>query len=147
MLGRVGAVVCGVVLVAGVRPAAAQDSLALPSAVETAFRRSYPHAGILHVARERRGGRVVYEIESVEGSVRRDLLYDLEGHAIEIEEVIPADSLPEPVRAALARDVQEAEVMRAERITRGDVILYEVRVRRNGRTESLTYDPKGDRRE
>lgn len=144
---RVTPLVFTLVLTVAARPAGAQDSLALPAVVLTAFRQAYPNARILHATRERRDGKVVYEVESLDGSLRRDLLYDPKGHAIEIEEVIPADSMPEAVRAALARDVQEAEVVRAERITRGEVILYEIQVRRNGRTRSLTYDSNGRRRE
>jgi hypothetical protein len=143
---RCSAVLCAVALLA-VEPATAQDSLSLPAAIRAAFRQAYPNASILQASQERREGKVVYEIESLDGTQRRDLLYDLEGHAIEIEEIIPAHSLPEAVRQAVARDVPAARVAGAERIMRGEVVLYEVQVRHNGRAEYLTYDAKGQRRE
>lgn len=125
----------------------AQQGDSLPTAIAAAFHQAYPEAKILNVSRERRDGKVVYEIESQDGATRRDLIYGLDGQAIEIEEIIPADSVPETVRAAIMRDLPGAQLVGAERIMRGEVVLYEVQVRRNGRTQYVTYDPKGDRRE
>jgi len=134
-------------LLIGAGPVHAQRGDSLPAVIAAAFHQGYPEAKILNVSRERRDGKVVYEIESQDGPTRRDLIYDLQGQALEIEEIIPADSLPEAVRAAVARDLPDARVVGAERIMRGEVVLYEVQVRRNGRTQYLTYDPKGERRE
>lgn len=146
MLSRAPALLCGLFLFTG-EPATAQDSLSLPAVIRAAFRQAYPNASILHANRERHDGKVVYEVESMDGPQRRDLLYDLEGHAIEIEEIIPVDSLPVAVSAAVARDAPSARLVGAERIMRGVAVLYEVQVRRKGRVEALTYDPTGARRE
>lgn len=147
MTVRLATLVFTLVLTAAARPADAQDSLALPAVVLTAFRQAYPNARILHATRERHDGKIVYEVESLDGSLRRDLLYDPEGRAVEIEELIPVDSLPEAVRKAVARDLPTARVAGAERIMRGETVLYEVQVRHDGRTTYLTYDPRGERRE
>jgi Putative beta-lactamase-inhibitor-like, PepSY-like len=125
----------------------AQRSDTLPTSIAAAFRQAYPNATILQVSRERREGKTVYEVESRDGTTRRDLIYDLAGAVIEIEEIIPADSVPAAVRAAVERDVKGAMLVGAERVTRGEVVLYEVQVRRNGRTRYLTYDPEGTRTE
>jgi hypothetical protein len=143
---RTMTIVIGLLLV-GSAPVLAQRQDRLPGVIAAAFHQTYPDARILSVSRERQDGKVVYEIESQDGPTRRDLIYDLEGQALEIEERIPADSVPEAVRAAVARDAPAARLVGAERIMRGEVILYEVQVRRSGRTLYLTYDPKGERRE
>lgn len=134
-------------LVVGAGSVVAQKSDSLPPAVATAFHQAYPDAKILHVSRERRDGKIVYEIESQDGPMRRDLIYDLEGHNIEIEDILPADSVPAPVRAAVERDLQGATILGAERVTTGAVIVYEVQVRTSGRTRLLVYDPAGVRKE
>ena len=134
-------------VVAGAGPARAQRSDSLPRAIATAFRQAYPDAKILHVSRERREGKVVYEIESQDGPTRRDLIYDLAGHTIEIEEMLPSDSVPAAVRAAVERDLKDATILGAERVATGEVIVYEVQVRKSGRTRILTYDPAGVRKE
>ena len=120
---------------------AGQDSL--PPAVASAFQQAYPVARVLHVSKERRDGRVVYEIESRDGATRRDLIYSPAGAVLEIEERIPVDSVPAVVRAAAERRVARGTLVGAERVTRGTVILFEVQLRLNGRSRFLTYDPEG----
>src|SRR2546423_1764797 len=75
-----------VLMLAASTETSAQKSSGLPRAIETAFRKAYPNATILHASRERRNGQVVYEVESRDGSTQRDLVYDLAGQALEIEE-------------------------------------------------------------
>ena len=145
MPGRSLVTVLILLLAAGAGPARAQRRDSLPTAIATAFRTAYPAAKILNVSRERRDGRIVYEIESQDGATRRDLIYDLAGRNLETEEVIPGDSVPAAVRAAVQRDVAGGTIVNAERVTRETVILYEVGVRRSGRTRYLTYDTAGKR--
>lgn len=143
MKGRIALVTLVLMAAAGGAPAAVQDSL--PTAIATAFRQAYPAAKILNISRERRQGKVVYEIESRDGPTRRDLIYDLTGHTLEIEEVIPTDSVPAAVHAAVARDVAGGRLVGAERVMRDSIILYEVEVRVGTRSRFLTYDPAGKR--
>jgi len=135
-----------VLILAASTETSAQKSSGLPRAIETAFRKAYPNATILHASRERRNGQVVYEVESRDGSTQRDLVYDLAGQALEIEETIPADSMPPAVRTALERDAPGAAIVRAERVTSAAGISYEILVRRSGLARSLTYDAAGRRR-
>ncbi len=136
LVGWVGLLAGGPVV-----PLAGQDSL--PQPVASAFRRAYPRAVILNSSKERRQGKVVYEIESRDGRTRRDLIYSAAGGVLEIEEVLPVDSVPGAVRAAAKRQVVGGRLVRAERVTRGSVILFEVQMRLNGRSRFLTYDPEG----
>ena len=148
MNGRSSAILFALVLSANAvpgAPAVAQGSTTLPPAIKTAFRQAYPHAAILHVSREVQGGEVVYEVESQDGPRRRDLLYSLSGQPIEIEETIPADSLPQAVVAGVRRDAAGALVIHVERVTRAAALSYEVRVRVSSRTRVLTYDAAGYR--
>lgn len=147
MPGRSLVIVLALLLAAGAASAQAQRRDSLPTVIATAFHQAYPDARVLNVSRERRDGKWVYEIESQDGPTRRDLIYDLAGNTLEIEEIIPADSVPAAVRAAVERDMKGATLVGAERVTRGTVTLYEVEIRRNGRRQYLTYDPDGVRKE
>lgn len=131
----------GLVTAGSVVPLAGQDSL--PQPVASAFRQAYPRAVILNASKERRQGKVVYEIESRDGPTRRDLIYSAAGSVLEIEEVVPVDSVPGAVRAAAERQVAGGKLVGAERVTRGDVILFEVQMRLNGRARFLTFDLEG----
>lgn len=135
-----------VVVATAATAASAQRSDTLPTVIATAFHQSYPKATILHSNREMRAGKVVYEIESQDGPMRRDLIYDLEGRAVEIEDILPADSVPAAVRAGVERDWSGATILGGERVTADTVVRYEVRARKDGRTRLLTYDPEGARK-
>ena len=143
MQGRSLVSVLILLLAAGAARAQRRDTL--PTAVAAAFRQAYPEARILNVSRERRAGKVVFEIESQDGPTRRDLIYDLTGRAMEVEEVIPVEAVPATVRAAVEGRLPGATLLGAERVTRDTVTLYELRVRHGGRTSYLTYDPAGKR--
>src|SRR3989442_7413118 len=145
VIGRLVTTLFVLAFAARTEAAAAQHPPRLPPAIDTAFRQSYPGARILNVSRELRNKQVVYEVESQDGATRRDLVYDLNGQAIEIEETIPADSLPAAVRAALGRDAPGAVIVRAERVTSAALVSYEVLVRLRGQPRSLSYDSAGRR--
>jgi hypothetical protein len=57
----------------------------LPVAVTKAFHTEYPAAKIIGTSTEVEKGVTYFEIESMDGKVRRDLLYTKEGKRSEIE--------------------------------------------------------------
>lgn len=121
-------IVAIVMLVAVVGAAARQTSNtgALPPAVRAAFTKAYPKAVIDRWAAEQRDGAPVFEVESHEGTQKRDLLYAANGELIEFEEALPVGKLPAAVRQAVSKAYPRATVESAERLVRGHVIEYEV---------------------
>ena len=116
----------------------------LPVAVRTAFEKTYPNASIKGVGQEKEDGKLLYEIESVDGSTNRDILYTLEGKAWEVEESIALDSLPGVVRKAIQKESPGGKVMKAEKVTRGKVLEYELHVEKNKHITELVIDAKGN---
>lgn len=116
------------------------ESVELPDAVEAAFRAAYPKAEIVGSNIEKEDGKTYYEIESRDGATNRDLLFLGNGTLVETEETIKIGALPEVVR-------KEAEhrgrVLKAERITRGDTITFELLVRGGKDEHELTLDVEG----
>ena len=115
----------------------------LPAPVAKAFQETYPAARILAFSREREKGRIIYEVESRDGTTRRDLLYSTTGEVLEIEETIALAALPPPVRNALETAAPGAKVSRAERVTRDSVVTYEFAVRVSGRARAFNFDSAG----
>ncbi len=62
------------------------DKNDLPKAVLNAFQKRYPNAAIKGTSIEKENGKTYYEIESIDGTRRRDLLYTKSGKVAEIEE-------------------------------------------------------------
>jgi uncharacterized membrane protein YkoI len=118
----------------------ASAQTALPSAVKAAFATAYPKARILGSDAEAKDGVTYYEIESVDGETRRDLLYYGDGRLYEAEETVAFSSLPAPVRAAA---MKHGKLVKAERITRGATTEFEVIVEMDGMQHALVLDPAG----
>lgn len=98
----------------------------VPAAVVSAFKAAYPNATIVGFAREKENGKVFYEIESKEGDVGRDVLYNPDGSVAEIEETIAAGDLPSAIQDMMRLKYARAVIMKAEKTTAGEKVGYEV---------------------
>jgi hypothetical protein len=119
------------------------DLSALPEAVLSAFKTAYPDAVIKGASQETEQGATYYEVESVEGTLHRDLLYAADGTAVEIEESMATTDMPTAVQETLAREYPEAKVLKSERLTKGDIVQYEMQLQVGEKTVELTIDPTG----
>jgi hypothetical protein len=119
------------------------DLKILPEAVLSAFKAAYPNAVIKGTSKETEKGVTYYEVESVDGTLNRDLLYTADGKAAEIEEAIAASDLPAAVQQTLAKEYPGAKVLKAEKMTRGDQKLFELRIQVKDKKMGVTIDPNG----
>ncbi len=127
---------------AGAKPAAV-DLKILPPAVLAAFKTAYPQAVIKGTSKETEKGVTYYEVESVDGKLNRDLLYTADGKAVEIEETVTPESLPDAVQQSLAKSFPGLKIIKAEAMTKGGRKLFELEVQVNGKKKSVTIDPAG----
>ena len=97
-----------------------------PEAVLTAFHKAYPSATINNASHESKDGQTYIEIESMDGNQRRDLLYLIDGTLYEIEEAVKVSDLPKEIVATLSAKFPQGKMQKAERITRGGIVQYEV---------------------
>lgn len=122
-------VVASAIVATSVVGAAAQHASPpdrLPRAVQSAFTKAHPKGVIDHWAAEQRDGSQVFELETHEGTVKRDLLYAANGTLIESEESIPEADLPVVVRQAVRKAYPRAAIQSAERVVRGKTTEYEI---------------------
>jgi len=115
----------------------------VPKAVLDAFTKAYPKATMKGFSRETEKGKTSFEVESVEGTVHRDVSYTADGSLLSIEESIAYTDLPEAVRAALAKEAPEGTASACEKITKGDVTEYEIVVRSGKKKEELLFSARG----
>src|SRR5271169_2685349 len=87
----------------------------LPRAVLAAFEKAYPHAKVRGTSTEVEKGTTYFEIESLDGTQARDILYLADGTVAEIEEVVGASELPAPVKTAVGEEFAKAKTSKAER--------------------------------
>jgi len=115
----------------------------LPAAVTEAFTKAYPKAVITGADKEVEKGKTVYEIESLDGATKRDLLYTPDGKAIEIEEALPAESLPEAVKKAIAKEFPTGTIQKAEKTTHDVKIQYDVVVKNKEKMHEASVSVDG----
>jgi hypothetical protein len=103
-----------------------KENVKAPEAVLAAFHKTYPKATIRDISQETKDKETYYEIESLDGTQRRDLLYHADGTVFEIEEAINIGDLPKEVTTGLSAKFPGGKLQKAERITRGSKVEYEV---------------------
>jgi len=115
----------------------------LPAAVQAAFHKAYPAAKIKGASSEVENGKTIYEVESVDGKINRDLLYSEDGSVVEIEETIALKSLPDEVSKALKSETGKGKVEKAEKLTKGQTIQYEFVIVSGKEKREVVIDPSG----
>ena len=97
----------------------------VPPAVIKAFEQAYPNAKVNAYSKEVERGVTYYELETVDGNTRRDLLYTADAKVAEIEETVSMNDLPGAVSRTFARESAGARASRIEKTTRGGKVSYE----------------------
>ncbi len=116
----------------------------IPAAVLKAFEAQYPHATITGQSIETELGKQLYEIESTDGKVDRDLLYTPSGKVVETEESLPPGKLSEAMKSSLAKEYPDGKIMKAEKVTREAKTSYEIQVQVGTKTREVTLDASGE---
>ena len=101
----------------------------VPAAVAAAFKQAYPTATIKHVSSEKENGKLQYEVESMDGRIRRDVIYLPDGTLVVEETAIDAAAVPAPVMAAFTARYPKATVTLYERLTKPSGVSYEMQLK------------------
>ena len=115
----------------------------LPAAVTKAFHTEYSGAKIVGTSTEVEKGVSYFEIESMDGKVRRDLLYTKEGKIAEIEEVLNAETIPVAVKESIKKKFKKVEFKKGEKNIRGAKTIYEVVIEANEVKYEVVCDAQG----
>ncbi len=93
-----GIVIVGMIMIGALSEITAADKKItkknVPAVVLKAFADSYPKAKVNAYLIEIEKGEKCYELETVDGSLRRDLLYRSDGSVAEIEEILTPKTVP-----------------------------------------------------
>lgn len=108
----------------------------VPSAVLNSFHKAYPKAEIKGLSTEIEKGKKYFEVESMEGTVKRDLLFTPVGKIAEIEESITPSNLPKGSVQTIEKKIAGAKIEQAEKVISGVKVTYELSVTgKNGKFE------------
>ncbi len=120
------------------------DKKDLPKDVLTSFQKSYPNATIKGTSIEKEHGKTYYEIESLDGSRHRDLLYTKTGKVAEVEETLASNDIPDFVKSSVMKKYPNCEINKVEKVTSGSKINYELVVKQGEQKQEVVLDSKGN---
>jgi hypothetical protein len=115
----------------------------LPKEVLAAFNNIYPHAAIKGISKEIADGQTIYEIESADGKIRRDVSLKADGQIIEVEEVVNVLNLPEQVTKAIHDNYPNGKIEKAEKLTKDLRTSFEVVVEKGKENYKVVLDVNG----
>jgi len=144
-----GAVGLGVVLSLYLAvPAFAQEKKInrsdLPPAVEKTVSEQSQGATIRGFAQEKEKGQTFYEAELMVDGHSKDVLMDVNGQIVEVEEQVALDSLSPTVRDGLQAKAGKGKLEKVESLTkRGKLVAYEAQVVTGGKRSEVQVGPEG----
>jgi hypothetical protein len=121
---------------------AADPAAKLPAAVLAAFKQAYPKAIIKSASKEVDTGKTTWEVESTDGGLARDLVYNPDGTVVDIEEAVALETLPAVVTAAVKAQQPKATITKAEKLFRADKWTYELTLK-GAAKPSIELTPEG----
>ncbi len=140
-----------IILIAGplfVASAAAQEKKIkrsdLPPAVEKTVAAQSVGASIKGFSKENEKGQTYYEAEMIVKGHTKDVLIDINGNIVEVEEQVAMDALPADVKAGLQARAGEGKLVKVETITKKDkLVAYEAQVSKGGKKSEVQVGPGG----
>ncbi len=116
----------------------------LPPAVEKVVVTQSQGATIRGFSQEKENGKTFYETELTVDGHSRDILMDVEGTVVEVEEQISAESLPPAVQNGLQAKAGKGKLVKFETLTkRGKLVAYEAQVLTKGKKSEVQVGSDG----
>jgi hypothetical protein len=118
----------------------------LPTAVERTVAEQAKGAAIRGFSKEIEKGKTYYEVELTVNGHGKDVSMDENGTIVEVEEVVPLNSLSAPVRAGLEKAAGAGRITKVESLTKGGkLVAYEAVVKTGGKRSEIQVGPDGKR--
>lgn len=116
----------------------------LPPAVEKAVAEQSKGATIRGFSQEKENGQTYYEAKLMVNGYTKDVLVDVNGSVVEVEEQVSTESLPAAVRQGLQHKAGKGKLVKIETLTKKDkLVAYEAKVLTNGKTSEVQVGPDG----
>ncbi len=123
-------ILVGILAICIVSSGSAQDKKItkkdVPAAVLKAFEAAYPKAKVNNYGTEVEKGVTFYELETVEGKIKRDLLYKADGTLAELEEILTPSMVPDAIAKSVKAEFPKGKIVSGERTTQGSAVTFAI---------------------
>jgi hypothetical protein len=101
----------------------------VPAITLKAFEAAFPKVKVNAYLTESENGKTFYEFETIEGTIKRDILYSADGTLVEVEEKLTAVTIPTEIVRVVTTDMPKAKILGGEKTTKGSEVTYEVKIK------------------
>jgi hypothetical protein len=115
----------------------------LPPAVRKAVEEQSRGATLRGVAREVKDGVTLFEVETTVNGRTKNLMLDLQGKMVSVEEQTTLGEIPEPARAAILRAVNTGKLVLVEKMTKNATTFFEKHIDRKRKLSEVKMDTRG----
>jgi hypothetical protein len=116
----------------------------LPPAVEKTVVEQSQGATIRGFSQENENGQTFYEAELMVKGHSKDILLDVDGAVVEVEEQVSTGSLPAVVLQSLRDKAGSGKLVKVEKLTKKDkLVAYEAKVLTHGKKSEVQVGPDG----
>jgi hypothetical protein len=116
----------------------------LPAAVEKTVAAESKGATIRGFSKETEDGQVRYEAELMVNGHRKDVVVNVGGEIMEVEEQVEIDSLPTAVKAGLQARAGKGKLVKVESITKHEkLVAFEAQVMTDRKKSEVQVGPNG----
>lgn len=115
----------------------------VPAAALKAFEAAFPKVKVNAYLTEVEDGKTFYEFETVEGTIKRDILYKADGTLVEVEEKLTPATIPTEIAKAVTTDMPKAKIVGGEKTTKGSEVTYEVKIKAGKKTGKVVLSAQG----
>ena len=115
----------------------------VPAEALKAFEAAFPKVKVKTYLTESENGKTFYEFETIEGTIKRDILYSADGTLVEVEEKLTAETIPAEIAKAITTDTPKAKIIGGEKTTKGSQVTYEVKIKAGKKMEKIIVSADG----
>ena len=118
---------------------------ALPEAVRLKVNEKFPKAKVVDAELEKGpDGKEVYEVKVLLAGAKTEVSLTAEGTIVSLERTVEWKNVPADVKKALAASAaKDLKIERAEEVTEGEVVTWELAGKRGGKRFEVVIDAKG----
>jgi uncharacterized membrane protein YkoI len=116
----------------------------LPPAVQSTVKDQTKNATLGNISKEKEKGKTMYEVESTVNGKSRDLMVDITGKLLSVEEETTLEGIPAAARAAILKKVADGKIKKVEILTQGSTVSYEAAYTgKNGKSAEVGVNADG----
>jgi hypothetical protein len=115
----------------------------VPAATLKAFEAAFPKVKVNAYLAESEDGKTFYEFETIEGTIKRDILYTSEGTLVEVEEVLTPETIPADIAKAISTAMPKAKILGGEKTTKGNEVTFDIKIKAGKKTGKVVLNADG----